>query len=393
MGKDIFGKSITDYPQYKKAIEQGIDPLPIARREGERVYRQSFGASGRYDHDFSLSFDRDAVTQATVGSEPWGLVSDNLSAFQQAIMRVRYQRFRLDQWVPFYTDMDEGDEHVRFPIMDFEGEAGAVDDEGTALRPVRMKLSQTGYPLVERGAIANYTRSQLRNAQRARIPLRTDLLDWASGRCFRDMEKLGLMGMTDTNPEWAGLINQPTRASASAADPEKVIKEDINLDFTADSTSAEAIGNRITEFVTDMIEDSNGLIGEEVVGELVIGLPGKQLSIVNTHTLNDKGSDISIREHVIRHNDWNDLSPANSLTFARIRQLNTANRTPGGTANTPLMIAWVRAQEVLQFGVAIMPRVAEEVRKEFSVNVPLEYKCAPALAVLQPLGMRYGYGI
>ena len=377
---DIFGKTIEDYPQYTAVTEQGGDPLAYARQNAERNPLFQNNPGFRREHNF------DVREQAVVGAEPFGFITDNLVAFQAQVERVRYEQYRLDQWVPIKTDVDEGATSVGFSVMDFEGSAGWTDDAGTSLQPVKVSQSPITYPVRAGGAVAEYTREQLRNAQFMGLPLTTELIDEATRRCFRFLEMRGLMGETGTNADWAGLINQRTRASASAANPERVIAQNVNKNFLTDPEKevAEALSN----FISNVSIDSNQLIGGVIGGELIIGLPPTRYAAVSTRTVDNQGSDISIMAFVERYNTWLGKQPGNTLRFAEVKELETAH-----TGNTPRIAAWVNNSQVMEYAMPIAPRVTEDVRREFATNVPLEFKGAPALYVKYSLGMRYGYGV
>ena len=400
---DIFGYTPQDYPQLKRITDDGGDykqyirdstaEIPVFRNNPEGSARpvsrvHNFNVKRQDVKAANASFAVPMVEQAAVGPDPLGFFTSNLTAFQAQIERVLYREYMLAEWVPIKTDIPEGANSTGFAIQDFQGSTSWISDDGSDAPSVSTSLSSTSYPLYVSGNIAKYTDEQIRNAMHINLPLTTTLIEQAVMEDLWFMEDKALNGEMGTNTNWRGLLNQPTRDSATDTPAGNVIRENINLDFTADATDAKEIARKIVRFIGAMKNDSKGLLGRRVGGRLMLGLPPSRNLIVQTETLDDKGSDISIAEHIQRHNTWVGARPGNTIEFVEMDELETAN-----TGSTPLMVAWVNNPAVMEFAVSIQPRVKDRVRSYFGEGVPTEAKHAPALYVKYAWGMRYGYGI
>lgn len=362
---DIFGKR--DYAHYGDLRKKGFSPDEYIQDNWKTV-----PVTQGKSHDFTA-----LETRAIQGAEPLGFVMDNFVAIQAVIEEVERNRARLDRFVPFVQDISEGAQTYGYRVLDYKGDADFLDNFGTDSPSVSTEQSLVAYPLRPAGNVAQYSDEELRAAMFDGVPLETATIEAAVGRCMRHMERVGFTG----SGNYKGLINQETRAP-SGTDLEKVVVT------TAGSTiangSAEATAKLIADAIGDLVERSNELIGETFTGEVVVGLPVAQYNLVKSTTMNNKGSDLSIAEHVMRHNGWTDEGMGNSISFQRLQELKGA-----GASNQDRMLILLKNSRILEFAVPIMPRVKEAIRMDFGVRVPIEYKISPGIFIKRPFGITY----
>ena len=394
---DIFGFAPHDYAHYKAIDDDGGDYRQYVRQNADRmpIFNDLPGAPKDHNFDYprAQAIANDALaTQAVEGPATFGTLRDNMTAFDAQVQRIMYEDYRLPDLVPLKTNIDEGANATGFDIMDFQGRAAWIGDPGTDVPRVSVSVSNLTYRLRPLGAAAEYTDEQLRNARFANIPLTTTLIEQAVRECQWFMEDRALNGDTSQNADWRGLLNQQTRASASAANPERIIQQTTTVNYT--TADPEDIGQDITAAIGALKNDSRGLVGRRIGGLLNIGLPPSRMLPVVTKTLNDKGADISIQEHVNRHNTWTNARPGNTINWVELNELETAGRDTGTTNNPqPMMVLWVNNPAIMEYAISIQPRIGDEVRDYFKEGVPVYAKAAPALFVKYAWGMRYVIGI
>lgn len=368
---DIFGKRT--YAQYEDVKKRGFSPDEYVRDNWKTV-----PATKDQEHNFNALEERAGTVQ---GATPLGFVSDNFVAIQAVIEEQIRRRARVDRFLPFMQDIPEGAQTFGYRILDYQGDADFLDNFGTDAPTVSSEQSFVTFPLRPGGNIARYSDEELRAAMFDGLPLSTMTVDAAVSRCMRHIERVALNGSGD----YKGLINQETRA-ANSTDVEKVIVSSSTKTF--DAGSADETAKEISDELGNIVDRSNEIIGDDIGGEIAIGLPVKQYNLVMSTTFNDKGSDLSIAEHVMRHNGWTDPSLGNSISFHRLPELKGA-----GASNADRAVFVVKNDRILEFAVSIMPRVKEAIREDFGVRVPIEYKLGPGVFVKRPLGMSYLDGI
>lgn len=365
---DIFGK--TTYRQYEDLRKAGYSPEQYVRDNWENV-----PATHGKDHNFQAMGPSE--TRNVQGSSPLGYLTDNLVAIQAQVEEVLRIEARFERFTPLKTDIPEGAQTFGVPVTDAVGDAGFIDNRGTDAQSVSISAELVTGQVRVGGNIATYSDEELRAAMFAGMPLQTMTVDSATRRCMRHIERVAFNGHGDNK----GILNQTTGTGTDRVRRTAAAK-------TFDNSNGLEIAKEITDEIGAMVDDTNEVIGEAITGEIVIALPPIQYNRIKSLVVTDTGTDLSVAEHVMRHNGWTDEAVGNTIRFERLNELKTA-----GSSNSTRMLVLLRSPRIVEFPVAIMPRVKTAIRHEYGVNVPLEYKIGLGAFVKRPAGIRYVDGV
>lgn len=373
--RDILGKRKSDYAVLRRIEELGGDVDDYHLRE-RGSWLTNDALRGRETHRFDFEEQVAARRREfTTGSEPFGVQLDNLGAVQTQVEETLYQRSRWQSWgIPVNTSINEGQDTAAYYVGDVTGSAALTDDYGTDSPTVRQSLSKRSYTLAYGTNRVLYSDQEIAVAANAGVSLPSETVSRAVDFCLKEMESLLLNGHDDSDLK--GLLNQETvAANSKSTQPNRVITRAATRTWLVgnNATDPQNIANDIASQIGNVIEDSNGLL-LDVGGELVIAVPGRVYNTITTYGVHQY-SDQSIANYVRDHNPWSDVG--NALTFVRMQEL------------TDTAVMWINSPRVFEFGVSIMPRVKAPVRQAHHVEIPLEFKCSPGIALKQPGGIKH----
>ena len=368
---DIFGKTgYAGYDHYRDIMKNDGDV--------ERYVRNITDGRELLDGK-SHNFDALGSQREIQGGEPYGFLLDNLVAVQARVEEQYIKRARIERYMPI-TDVPEDAGSHAVTTLDTSGSAKWIDASGADAPTVQTGATTVAVPMNLAGSVALMTDEDVRKASRGGVPLQTANVDRAMVYCTELMADAALKGDGVNN----GLVNQATRTGNTNLD--RVKTEDFAQSFTTgqEDTTAGFIAKLIGELVTD----SRGVLGDSITGDVVVGLPSQEYNFVVSNTISNRGSDLSIAQHVMAHNGWVDEASGNSVRFERITELEDV-----GTGGTPRMVVFLSNPEVIEYPVAIRPRVSKVVQTLYGFNISVVAKAAQYPLVKRPVGIRYGGSI
>lgn len=373
--QDMYGKRERDYEILRDVLEEGGDPKAYMRERAMHVPALRDDAE-RSEHKFDIEPAGTVPdhTRATVGSEPFGFVVDRLSAVQTQVEETLYQEPTAEilDAVPIRRDIREGDSFAAFPVGDYTGSAGPLDDSGTDASMVRQSLSERSYHLTYGGNMVRYSNQEIAAAANMGLALPTATIEHASRLCIWAIRDIVMEGQGSEK----GLTNQDTRAANATSNLDRIITRAARSggwEVSNAATDPQEIANNIQEHIRHMHTDSNGTT-EQIGGELVIGVPGAVLDELGD-TAVSAYRERSILEYVTERNAWS-ARTGNNVRFMALTKL------------TNKAVMWINSPRVLEFGISIMPRVMEPQRVARGVQIDLEYKTGDGIAIKQPIGVK-----
>ena len=384
---DIFGKLPGDYAHLRKAQELGFEPAEYQRS----VYWKRQPLLNGKEHNFHH-------IRAVEGAEPLGYVMDNLMAFEAQVAETLYNEPSVADYISVDTSVPMGVEAHGYRIQDISGSAAWLDGtaQGTTAETTEVGMRTETVAIDDMGSKAIYTDTQLESAQFMGFPLDSTLVETATRECMQLMEDTALRGTSSvTGGKTRGLFNQLTRAANSTTNKERVVRAVEDTAYTADNVTPESIADSINDHISAIIEDSNGIIGRRITGEMRVAISIALSNLMAARTLSDKGSDISIQRYIEMHNAWTAYNPGNTLTFRPSHLMSDLGSSADSAAtnannnNVSRMVISVMDPRVAVFGVATMPRINPVLRKSYGNEVPVRARCAIEPIIKLPIGIRY----
>lgn len=379
--RDIFGKQPGSYAHYR-ALPEG-DSIDAFNQRRLSNYAREFGHRDWMDkaHDFDS-----LKVRAIEGPDALGFVSDNLTAFDAQVQETLYGIPNYREWVAVTQAPDPGVKAVGVETIDWRARAQVISDIGTTLPTVSVGTRTQTAPLVTHAIAAQYSREEAANAAYRGIALETRQVEAAVQAVVYAMNDDALYG----SDELPGMINATTRAANSTTNLDRPIRYATSTDFT--TAGAAEIAKVITDHISRIIINTDAAIFR-LGGTIVVMLPLAAYNVLTSSTLNDKGSDITIREHVLAHNPWTADDGSRTVEIMPLSELSTAGTTDGDSDNTGRMVITLRHPDAIRFVEAISPRVLDAQLFDLGIRVPVYAKHTPGLMVLHPLTRIYVDGV
>jgi hypothetical protein len=305
-----------------------------------------------------------------------GYATDNLDAMQSQVEEVLYTEYRLDQFVPIFTDVPEGAQTYSYIIADGRGDAGWIDRRGTNAGSARVNLSRVAYELDLLGVWAEWSKEDLRASMLTSVSLDDETIKFASRSGMDFIERVGLSG--DTDKGWQGLVNQTT---GTAGNTVRLTTNANAARFSA--LTGDQMADAIAAQVSLLIADSSEIIGRTLKEGMSVYLPIRQHNLVTTKRLVDSPN-LTAWEWVKTNNQFSALTGGKELALHMVAELGDA--AANGTDDR--MIVGMNTREVMEMAQPIMPRTLQVLDMGFHIQVPIEAKIS-ALNVKRPIGLRY----
>ena len=358
---DIFGRQPGDYAHIR-ALE--------GEQKGAGPRRHDFAALGQFQGRRVNMDDAQAL----------GYLTNNLRAVQSVVEETLYTEYRLDKFVPIFTDIPEGAAEFGYNVVDGRGDAGWVDNMGTNAGSATASLRHVAYSLHIFGEWAKWSYEDLRKSAMAGVPLNDHTIKRATQSMMDFMERVGLSGSTEKpGPSGAllGLVNQTTGATGDS----------VRLDTLSNGQRFSAVNGdqmaaRIAEQISMMVEDSSEIIGRTLSDGMMVYLPIAQHNLLTTTRLTDSPN-LTAWEWVKKNNQWSTIAKKD-LELEVVAELKDA--AVNGADDR--MIIGLKTREIMEFALAIAPRVGSVIDEGFSAKVPLVGKTG-GLQVKRGIGLRY----
>ena len=355
---DIFGKESGDYKHLQR-LEQ-VQPGVAARRHDF----QALGGTGQRGR--RLNFEEPNVSS---------YLTNNLEAVQSQIEEVLYTEFRLDKFVPIFTDVPEGAQTYAYRIIDGRGDAGWIDNRGTDANSARASQRLVPYGLSGGGIFAEWSREDLRASMMTGVALDDYTVKFATRSCKDHIERVGIRG--DTFHGYLGLINQTI---GTTGDTVRLTTLTNAQRFSA--VTGDVMAATISAEISKLIADSSEIIGRTLTDGMTVYLPISQHNLVMTTRLSDSPN-LTAWEWAKKNNQFTALT-SKELVLEMVGELEDA------AVNTTddRMIIGMNTREIMEMAQPISPRVLEVVNEGFFLKTPMEYKIS-GLNVKRQIGLRY----
>ena len=343
---DIFGRDRSDYTFIRDMDER--EEGRFERHQEAHAARLAADIDG-FDPQSRHDFDALGVQERTaVNAQAIGFTTNNLLAIQSMVEEILYTGYRADEFVPFETNLMEGASSYTPRIVDMHGEGKFLDSRGSSAETVRVSQATDPQPLIIAGINAEWTAEDIRNAQMTGLPLETLSLEGAIERAYDHVEKVALQGNTERG--WRGLSNL-----TAAGDN---ITSNAFTGTFASSTALE-IQAAISTEISNLITDSNEVVGRKLKDGLAIYLPGAEYDLL----CNPLGDDAnkSIMDWLERMNPFTKMT-GNPVKFHRLMELSST------------MLTTVKDKRVFEMAMPISPRVIKIMDMGRNIVAQIEYK-------------------
>ena len=359
----------------------------FANQHGEQAAVQFVGSIFEMygkEANFNMSGSRIGQSFTSDSAQALNFLTDSLThidleAKEQAYaMPNRYLRL-----FPIKMGIPRGANRVQFTLYDYAGKASVVDNTGNfPIANIIRKADST--PLLTSGVSLQYTLDELEAALFQGVMLEPTSVKAAAMALRNYKEDTWIKGDSQLDTEWKrGIINQPT----SGTDKVELLTA---LSTAWDATSPPsplAIAYNILDAITHLIENSGEVIGSTLVGDIVVGLPTKQHSLVHNRPISGENPSVKIVDFVKNSNVWTSYYPSGNIVFESIRELKGA-----GASNADRMVVYLKSEDVL-FGGIVIDNERLEVQKTGTMfKIPIRQRISP-LYVCTPEGIVYQDGI
>ena len=370
---DIFGKHSGDYAHLRalEAVQAGAGN----RRHDFRALGSggpSGPASGRQMLRMSpmgrrLNMADDAAVL--------GYLTNNLEAVQSQIEEVLYSEFRLDKFIPIFTEVPEGAKTYGYTIVDGRGEFGWIDNQGTNAGTGTASIDHVAYTLAYSGGWAQWAKEDLRSSMMAGVPLDDYAIKHESRAAKDFIERVGITGSAEKG--YYGLVNQPTGATG-----DKVRLETLNDTQRFSALNGDEMADLIAAQISAMVVDSSEIIGTTLSEGMSVYVPIAQHNLLTTKRLRDSPN-LTAWEWAKKNNQWTQLT-SKELELHMVTELK--DRAVNGTDDR--MIVGINSREIMEMAQPIPPRTMNVIDQGFFLRVPIEAKIG-GLQVKRPIGLRY----
>lgn len=355
---DIFGRELHDYKHLRALQERGL--LETAQRswaEERGIPPHDFNALGSMNGRFHNRLE--STAQAV------GYMTNNLQAIMAMIDEVLYTENRLSEMMVLAYDVPDGAATYSYRVVDRVGEGRFIEFDGTSAPPASASQRIVPYTLHYGGIIPEWTVEDVRRAMYGGFPLDTETIEAGARGAMNHIERVGFTG--DTDYGLYGLTNQPVPTIDTAPSGNQVY-----LQSAADQVQSMTPDNMLTflqSVTTDLIENTEEVVGRTIRGELCIYMPLRASSAVLQTRIDD--TNISVWDFFARNNDWLDYTGAPPM-LKRLKELDSAGTVSGGGNNRYIWA--IRERPVMEMAVPIMPRVLGIQDTGYKICAPMEYK-------------------
>ena len=372
---DIFGRTELDHYEHYRLMRE---------HEGEgslKRYIRSLGPDNRVasgvpfgaDHRFG---ELGTYKRATQGPNTLAYLQSNMVAVQAVVDEVLRRGPIFEQVIPI-TMVPEGAREHGVRIKDYAGDNAPARGLGTDLPTVQVTRTLETYPLDPYGNNAVFDDEDVRNAQFVGIPLQAETVGDAVTVAMTGkdgMNDIAFFGIeASTGRQYQGFINQPSSVITTTTAAHNLASGTTGVDAAA----------VLTDGMNAIVKAGAGVFGNNITGEMLISMATDPYNFIFSTTMADRGSDLSIAEHVMRHNGWVTAS-GNTVRIAKVEELDGA-----GGSNKDRIIISINHDQVYEFPVAFNPRAGIPVRYPTGIAVPVTFKCGPGTFIKRPAGIRY----
>lgn len=365
---DIFGKNPRDY-QFMQGLEKSGK---VALRDSYLKKRATDFSAKTLPHNFNALGagvkslpatlqDADNVAQAVQ------YATNNQQAVMSQVEEILYVDFRVPEMMPVVSNIPEGAASYSYRVTDKVGRGKFIDVKGSNAPSAGASMRNVAYELHYGGIIPSWTFEDLRKAMFGGMPLDTYTVDAGTQGALDHIESVALVG--DSDRGLTGLINNSdipvtntlTKTIAASTPDEKV----------------QILQNAITALVVQTEE----VVGRVIKSELCVWLPISQFANVSQTRLPDTG--MNVWNYVKENNTWKDYT-SKEVRLKALKELKGAS----AAGNTDRMIVGVKDAKVMEFPIAISPRVLHTVYGDYEVRMPMEYKIG-GLNTKIPMALSY----
>ena len=383
---------ITENPQYNLYNRRSWKSYAFLRKFAEQHGEQAaerYCASvfDQYGQNVSFAMNGSKIGQsfASDTAQSLNFLTDSLThidleAKEQAYaMPNRYTRL-----FPLKMGIPRGANRVQFTIYDYAGKASVVDNSGNfPVANVIRKADST--PLLTHGVSLQYTLDELEAAQFQGVMLEDKSVKAATLAMRNYKEDTWIKGDSQLDTEWRrGIINQPTTGTNGV---ETLTALTTAWDASSSAPTPLAIAYNIMDAVTHLIENSGEVIGSTLIGDIIVGLPTKQHSLVHTQPISAENPSVKIADYVKSSNVWSSYYPGGNIVFESIRELKGA-----GASNADRMVVYLKSEDVLFGGIVIDNERLQVQQTGTMYKIPIRSRISP-LYVCTPEGIVYQDGI
>lgn len=366
---NIFGKTVRDY-EFLAAMSEA---------EFERHCEAATLAG------YPLNFENQlGVAQRTTmwdstedQSSGYKWLTGNLQAMQTEVDETLFLSYRLRDLVPIRPNISSGADSYSYGIKSSAGEAGFLDNLGSNANSSTVSYS-TVKTAIQRGGVVPFWSAKDVDAamMNANMPLVEDTIVDGTMKCMKHIEKVAISG-DPTEPGFEyGLINSDG-ALLSAAQKVKVVDATQTLSAVTDKLKY------INGYVTALLEQSNGILGQRMVSGLTIYVPPAQYDILSSNVSATANANQSLMEILAKYNPWT----ARSNTPIVFRELVELKNASADGSHDRMVIAFNHPR-VMEIGNSIEPRVSKIIEYEYKFTAPMIYAIS-ALNFKIPKGALY----
>jgi len=294
-----------------------------------------------------------------------GFMHNNLQAIMAQVEEVLYTRGRLSQMVELIYDVPDGAATYSYRVVDRVGEGRFIEFDGTSAPPASAAQRLVPYALHYGGIIPEWTVEDVRRAMFGGFPLDTETIHAGTIGAMNHIERVGFSG--DAERGLYGLTNQPVPTIDTTPSGNQVYL--VSATDQVQSMTPDAMLDFLQATTTDMIENTEEVLGATLTGELCIYMPLRAASAVRQKRISD--TNISVWDFFRDNNDWVDYTGSPPM-LKRLKELASAGTVQGGENNRYIWALKDRA--VQEMAVPIMPRVLGIQDTGYKICAPMEYK-------------------
>lgn len=353
---DIFGREFLDY-QHLQALQ----------RSGYLEQAQLAWAQERAGHNFNaLSAMGRVHTRIEDAAQAIGYMTNNLQAVMAQVEEILYTRNRLAEMVPLAMDVPDGAATYSYRVIDRVGLGRFIEYDGTSAPSAMAAQTLVPYRLHYAGIIADWTLEDVRQAMFGGFPLDTETIEAATTGALNHMEMVGFSG--DVDRGMRGLINQPVPTIDTAPTGNQVRL--VSAADRVEDMSADTMLNFLQQITTDIVTNSEEVLGTALMGELCIYMPLNAAATVSQTRLPDTGR--TIWEYFQMNNTWASYTGRPPM-LKWLKELSDAGTISSGNNNRYIWA--VKDRRIMEMAVPIMPRVLSIAPEGgYKICAPMEYK-------------------
>ena len=342
---NIFGK---DPHQYKY----------LARQQGQMDARQfrdavarSFANQSLFDHDFRR---RNFRNDAEANVQAIGLVSNNLEALMTEIEEVKYEQFKLPNYIPINTSVPEGATSFAYRVIDRKGKGKFINKDGSNVEGATVSAGKIVFNVEYAGIQPQWTLQELRESIFAGIPLDSATLQAGTEAALAHIQQVGFEGDADVG--FAGLVNNSDFDTFGGTVP------------NFETATPDEIVAFVNQMITSIGQATNEIFYDSFgTNPLMLVLPTEAYDIIST-TKKDQYNDRTIMEWLEMRNAWTTRT-GQPIQFKSLTRLKGA-----GASGADRIAMYPLNSSILEMALPISPRViGVDDSSKFVIKTPMEY--------------------